>query len=134
MDNLTRKQRKLNMQRIQSKGSKLEQQVAERLRDRGIKFRKNVASLPGTPDIVLHKKKVIVFIDSCFWHFCRYHGNIPKSNTTYWLPKLRRNRIRDKEITKELQENGWLVIRIWEHSINRNIEECIEVICSKVGV
>jgi len=77
----------------------------------------------GKPDIVFPSKCVVVFLDSCFFHKCPYHYVQPKSNKQYWLPKIKRNTIRAKEVNKQLRKEGWKVIRIWEHSVKKNPEE-----------
>jgi len=71
----------------------------------------------GNPDFLDRKKKIVFFIDGCFWHKCPLHWNKPKSNKKYWLPKLERNVSRDKEIALAYQNSGWKVIRIWEHEL-----------------
>lgn len=63
-----------------------------------VRFRKNVKSLFGTPDIASKKYKIVIFVDSCFWHLCPEHGNIPKTNIEFWENKLIRNRQRDCEV------------------------------------
>ena len=79
--------------------SKLENMVTEELWSRGYRIRRNVRSLKGTPDIAIKKYKLVIFIDSCFWHLCPVHGKIPKSNVEFWTEKLRRNQQRDKDGT-----------------------------------
>ena len=81
-DKITLEQRRKNMQAIKSK-SKLEDLVARELWKRGIRYRRNVKTLFGKPDIAIQKYRVVIFIDSCFWHSCPVHGNIPKSNVEY---------------------------------------------------
>jgi DNA mismatch endonuclease (patch repair protein) len=75
------------------------------------------------PDIVFTRKKVAVFVDGCFWHVCPLHGSRPAVNQTYWSPKLARNVERDARNTKLLEESGWIVVRIWEHT---SIDEALE--------
>lgn len=67
------------------------------------------------PDVVFTRRKLAVFVDGCFWHQCPEHGTRPKDPTGYWTPKLQRNVERDLETTVALQEEGWVVLRIWEH-------------------
>ena len=67
------------------------------------------------PDIVFTRQRVAVFIDGCFWHQCPEHGVMPASNRDFWEPKLRANVQRDRRQTAQLEEDGWLVIRVWEH-------------------
>lgn len=126
MDNLSKEHRRKNMQNIRSSETSIEKLVRSELFKMGYRYRKNYNKLPGKPDIVFIKQKVAVFIDSCFWHICPYHFITPKSNTKYWIPKLRRNKVRDKEINNLLKKSGWRVIRIWEHSIKRDVKKCIK--------
>lgn len=102
------------MQAIKSH-SKLEEKVTKALWRHGVRFRKNVKSLPGKPDIAIKKYKLAIFIDSCFWHVCPTHGNMPKSNQDYWVKKLTRNQNRDQEINQYYNQKGWSLLRIWEH-------------------
>jgi len=70
---------------------------------------------PVRPDLVFPRARVAVFVDGCFWHACPIHGTQPKSNSTYWTPKLAENIERDRRNTKALEAAGWLVVRLWEH-------------------
>lgn len=92
--------------------SKLENKVSSALWNRGVRFRKNDKSLFGKPDISIKKYKIAIFIDSCFWHCCKEHGNQPKSNREYWDKKLKRNVERDKEVNHYYNEKGWHVKRV----------------------
>jgi len=67
-------------------------------------------------DIAFPSRKVAIFIDGCFWHGCAVHGNAPRTNTSYWGPKLARNRERDLRVDGLLTSEGWRVIRFWEHT------------------
>ena len=92
--------------------SKLEDIVAKELWKNGIRFRRNVSSLKGKPDIAIKKYKIVVFIDSCFWHCCPEHGNMPKTNIEYWTKKLARNKQRDIEINQYYIQQNWHLVRI----------------------
>lgn len=70
---------------------------------------------PIRPDIAFTRARVAVFVDGCFWHGCPDHGSAPKANASYWLPKIARNRERDREADRLLAAADWLVVRIWEH-------------------
>jgi DNA mismatch endonuclease, patch repair protein len=117
-DNLTKEQRKKNMRAIKSQ-SALENRVTKELWGMGFRFRKN-AKLFGKPDISIKKYKIVIFIDSCFWHCCPIHGNMPKSNKEYWEKKLKRNKNRDIEVNSIYKEKGWNILRIWEHELKEN--------------
>lgn len=98
---------------MDTKPEVLVRSVAHRL---GFRFRKNVRTLPGKPDLVLKKHRSVIFVHGCFWH--RHEGcrrsNLPKSNQQYWRPKLERNVARDIEHVRELEALGWRVLVIWE--------------------
>jgi DNA mismatch endonuclease (patch repair protein) len=88
------------------------------LHRRGLRFRVDRAPLPGfrsRADIVFGPARVAVYVDGCFWHSCPEHGTRPKANAEWWEQKLRRNRERDAETDRVLREQGWEVMRIWEH-------------------
>ena len=130
-DKITKDQRSKVMKSIRAQ-SKLENQVSKALWRKGLRFRKNVRSLYGTPDISIKKYKVVIFIDSCFWHSCPLHGKMPKSHQEFWQKKLQRNVEHDKEVTSYYLDKGWNIMRIWEHDINENFEQIIEIILSFV--
>ncbi|HET7484940.1 MAG TPA: very short patch repair endonuclease [Solirubrobacterales bacterium] len=85
----------------------------------GLRFRKDLLLKLGAgrvrPDIVFTRSKVAVFVDGCFWHLCPEHGQIPKANRAYWEPKLVRNVERDRRNDVALIEDGWRVLRFFEH-------------------
>jgi DNA mismatch endonuclease, patch repair protein len=122
-DNLTKEQRKKNMRAIKSQ-SALENKVTKELWRMGIRFRKN-ANLFGKPDISIKKYKIVIFIDSCFWHRCPLHGNLPKSNKDYWEKKLERNKLRDIEVNQYYVDKGWNILRVWEHEFKACYQEAI---------
>lgn len=70
---------------------------------------------PIRVDLAFPKRRIAVFVDGCFWHGCPQHGNVPRSNPTYWETKLARNRRRDTETSALLTKAGWNVVRVWEH-------------------
>ena len=128
MDNLTPEQRRKNMQRIRSEGTTPERIIMDELQKRKIYFEKHVKSILGKPDIVFRRKKVIVFIDSDFWHGHPERFVLPKTNTDYWKKKIERNKQRDRQVTKTLQEEGWTVIRLWEYDVKHNLDDCMRKI------
>lgn len=104
------------MSRVRSTDTKLELRVRSALHHRGLRFRVRNTIL-GRPDVVFGPARVLVFIDSCFWHGCSEHPRAPKSRLDYWKPKLEANIERDRRNTETLMNDGWLVIRIWEHEL-----------------
>ena len=106
--------------------SKLENKVSKALWAKGLRFRKNDKKLFGKPDISIKKYKIVIFIDSCFWHHCEIHGHIPKSNQEYWIKKINRNIERDKKVTQYYKEKNWHIIRLWEHQLKKtNFENTV---------
>lgn len=136
MDDLTPEQRKKNMRAIRSKDTTIELALRKALWQRGIRYRKNYKGLIGKPDIVITKYRIAVFCDSDFWHGYDWENRKAriKSNQNYWIPKIERNMKRDREVTATLVEQGWIVLRFWEHTIRKELEECVDDIQEAVDV
>jgi DNA mismatch endonuclease (patch repair protein) len=120
------------MAKIRSKNTKPEKMLRSRLHKAGFRFRIHRNDLPGKPDIVFSKQKVIVFVHGCFWHFhkdCR-EGRIPSSNSVFWENKLKRNIRTDQRNIEKLRIDGWKVIVIWECEIENNLEESMKKVLS----
>lgn len=117
--------RSFNMSRIQSKDTKPEIFVRSFLFSKGFRFRKNVKSLPGSPDVVLRKYGVVIFINGCFWHGhdCK-KAKLPKSRTDFWRCKILKNKERDNKSKDLLNKANWKVIVLWQceisNKVNRN--------------
>lgn len=136
MDDLTPEQRKKNMRAIRSKDTTIELALRKALWQRGIRYRKNYKGLIGKPDIVITKYRIAVFCDSDFWHGYDWENRKAriKSNQNYWIPKIERNMKRDREVTAALVEQDWIVLRFWEHTIRKELEECVDDIQEAVDV
>ncbi len=132
MDNLTKEQRRKNMQHIKAKDTSIEVKLRKSLWNKGYRYRKNCDGLPGKPDIVLTKYKIAIFCDSEFFHGKDWEVLKPRleksNNSQYWISKISRNRERDDEINKRLLFEGWTVIRFWGKDIVKNADECVRVI------
>ena len=132
-DRLTPAQRHRCMSHIRSKDTKPELKVRRWLWTHGYRYRLNVKSVPGKPDIVMRKYKTAIFVNGCFWHGHKVifptvetcHGaslqivnssccKIPNTSRDFWVAKIRRNQERDQQNYKVLEENGWQVIVVWE--------------------
>ncbi|OUQ84140.1 very short patch repair endonuclease [Massilimicrobiota sp. An105] len=104
------------MSHIRGKDTKPEIKVRKYLYHHGFRYRKNDRGLPGTPDIVVLKYKVAIFVNGCFWHHhynCKY-ATIPKTRKEYWLPKIQRNIDNDIKHYKQLEDMDYRVIVVWE--------------------
>ena len=128
MDNLTQKQRSYCMSRVKGKDTGLEKAVRSELHKRGLRFRKHTGKLPGKPDIVFVKAKVVVFLDGDFWHGYRF-PQWEKTLAKFWRNKIGETRKRDQRNFAKLRRMGWRVIRIWEHSIEKDLDGVVKKIC-----
>ena len=130
-DTMTPEQRHRCMSQIHSKGTKPEVKVRKWLWSHGYRYRLNVKSVPGKPDIVMRPYRTAIFVNGCFWHGHNVQleaaqvdslklivdsscCKIPTTNREFWVAKIHRNQERDQENYRVLQENGWHVIIIWE--------------------
>jgi len=114
-DTLTPQQRSYCMSKIKSKNTSLELRLKKSLHN--FEYQPKIF---GNPDFIYFKKKIVLFIDGCFWHMCPKHFIKPKTNKSYWMPKLKRNVVRDKEIRIAYKIAGWKVISVWEHELNKH--------------
>jgi DNA mismatch endonuclease (patch repair protein) len=114
-DRFTKAQRSYIMSRI--KGSNTKPEIRIKALMKALGFRYQPKGIYGRPDFANTKEKIAVFVDGCFWHKCPKHYRKPKSNLSYWSPKLTRNVKRDLKVNATLRGEGWRVIRVWEHAI-----------------
>ena len=122
------------MSRIRSKDTSPEVSVRSYLFKRGFRFRKNVKTLPGKPDIVLPKYKAVIFINGCFWHHhenCRLAAT-PKSRTEFWLTKFEKNISNDKRNCQQLEASGWKVITVWECELKKDFVACMDSLVEQI--
>lgn len=131
MDNLTAEQRSYCMSRVKGKDTGIERRVRSELHRRGFRFRKHFRQLPGNPDVVFTRARVAVFVDGDFWHGYRLM-EWEETLTPFWRVKIRRNVERDKKNHRMLRKSGWVVIRLWQHDIERNLQRCIDRIATAV--
>jgi DNA mismatch endonuclease (patch repair protein) len=103
------------MSRVTNKDSAAEMSLRISLFHERLRYRLHRRTEGVIVDIVFVSARVAVFVDGCFWHGCPKHATYPKSNQSYWLPKLAENRERDKRQSAKLRRTGWRVIRVWEH-------------------
>lgn len=131
-DVLTKEQRHKNMKNIRSKDTSIELVLRKALWRKGYRYRKNYKLLPGRPDIVLIKYKIVIFCDSEFFHGKDWEVLKPRlekgDNGEFWINKISRNMERDDEIDKRLLFEGWTVIRFWGRDIKKRTDECVKVI------
>jgi len=120
--------RSYTMSRIRSKDTSIEVLLRKALWHAGIRYRKNYAKLPGTPDIAITKHQIAIFCDGEFWHGKDWESKKSRiqNNRDYWVNKIDRNIDRDNEVNRRICGNGWTVMRFWGNEIHDNLNGCVE--------
>lgn len=123
------------MSSIKSKDTKPELAIRQALWHDGLRYRVNCRGLPGKPDIVFTRARIVVFCDGDYWHghnwAVRGLSSLDEElqqYSDYWQQKIKGNVTRDKVNTESLEASGWLVIRLWESDIKKHLDDCVEII------
>jgi DNA mismatch endonuclease (patch repair protein) len=127
-DMYSKEKRSEIMSKVRSKNTKIELEVRKALWARGVRYRIHNSNIPGTPDISSKKNKVAVFLDGCFWHGCKKHGSIPKTNTKFWKDKINENIKRREKVKTELKKEGFTVLEYYECDLRKNMAGIIDEI------
>jgi DNA mismatch endonuclease, patch repair protein len=134
-DAMSHAARSLLMSKVRGRGNRsTEARVQGALVSRGLRgWVKHPAQVPGRPDFYFPRRRLALFVDGCFWHGCpRCARAVPRSRTTFWRNKLRANKNRDRRVGKLLRQQGYRVVRVWEHELAnprwfKRLQETIEV-------
>lgn len=119
-DILTSRQRSERMRRIRSRDTAWELDFRRWLWRLGLRYRVHYGR--HRIDVAFVGGRLAVFLDSCFWHLCPEHGELPETNRHLWRRKLEGNRARDARTTRSLRREGWAVLRLWSHDFVSNPE------------
>lgn len=122
------------MSGIQSKNTKPEMLVRQYLHAQGFRYRLHTRELPGAPDLVLPKYRVVIFVHGCFWHRhagCRFATH-PASNIERWKTKFQSNLERDAKNVAALQATGWCVLVVWECELKREPLDRVQRLASEI--
>ena len=137
-DVFSKEKRSQVMSRIRGRGNKeTELAVALLLRRHRMSGWRRHPAIFGRPDFVFRKRRVVVFVDGCFWHSCKQHANLPANNRRFWAEKLAANKKRDRVVSAELRRAGWRVVRVWEHDLRqpekvvRRIAQALDAVGTK---
>ena len=124
----TTKVRSKLMSKIKVKNTKPELIFRKELWRRGIRYRIDYKKLPGKPDIISKKYKLIIFIDGEFWHGYNWQEKKKKikANRKFWIPKIERNMQRDRQNNEKLEKMGYKVFRFWEHEVRKGLSKCLD--------
>lgn len=130
MDNLTKEQRRKNMQAIRSSNTKAEILLAKALFSKGYRYRKNNKNVFGTPDLTFKKIKLAIFVDGEFWHGKDWENrkNKIETNKEYWIKKIESNIKRDIKVNDILLSQNWTVLRFWAKDIEKKLDYCVSKI------
>lgn len=135
-DIFSRRKRSEVMSLIRSKNTKPElamrKLISSVIYPLGYRYRINYRKLPGRPDVVFVSRKIAVFVDGAFWHGYDFRNTSRRLPKKYWLPKIKRNIMRDAEISLKLRKMGWKVIRIWDHEIKETPDKALDKVLSCV--
>jgi DNA mismatch endonuclease (patch repair protein) len=126
----TSKERSEIMRKIKGRDTKPEIILRKSLWARGYRYRISPKDMPGKPDIVFRKNKLVIFVDGEFWHGYDWDNKKRriKNNREYWLPKIEKNMARDSNNNSYYKYNGWRVLRFWQNDIMKNLTNCIDQI------
>jgi DNA mismatch endonuclease (patch repair protein) len=114
------------MSNIRGKDTKIELTIRKKLWARGIRYRIHCDNVPGAPDICNVSKKIVVFIDGCFWHGCPHCSKkLPDTNKVFWKKKIESNKKRRKKVLSELNDLGYNVFQFWECEIKNNPDKIV---------
>lgn len=130
----TTKERSRLMSRIKGKNTTPELSLRKALWEKGVRYRIDFALLPGKPDIVISKYKIVIFVDGEFWHGYKWEEKRKriKSNRGFWIPKIERNIQRDRNNNERLELMGYTVFRFWESEVKKNLDSCVAVVINHI--
>ena len=122
------------MSRVHLKRGPVESKLAKALWHRGIYYRLNVRKLPGSPDIVIRKYKIVIFVDGEFWHGKDWEQKKEKlkNNKSYWIEKIEENMARDKRVDEQYIREDWTVLRFWSKQVEKELDWCVESVMAAV--
>ena len=124
------------MQHVKNKDSQIELKLRRALWHKGLRYKKNLRSVFGCPDIVFTRLKIAVFCDSEFWHGYDWENRKHdfKSHQEFWIPKIEKNIKRDMEVNEKLKAEGWTVLRFFGNEIKKNLDGCVEKVLDTVKI
>ncbi|HTF80307.1 MAG TPA: very short patch repair endonuclease [Cytophagales bacterium] len=131
----TTRQRSKIMSRIRGQDTTPEKKIKKALWAAGVRYKRSNKSLMGKPDIQLLRYNIVIFIDGDFWHGFDWENRRHKinSNKNFWIPKIERNMQRDKQVNAALSQQGFIVLRFWEHEIKNEFGKCLLHILNEIN-
>ena len=136
IDRISEAHRSWNMSRIKGANTKPEIQLRSLLHGAGYRFRLHVPYLPGRPDIVLKKFRMVIFVHGCYWH--RHRGcpntTFPGTRSEFWQEKFDATVKRDKRKAEELMSLGWRVVTVWECELKKDAQAVLERVQEEIKI
>lgn len=128
----SKEKRSYNMSMIKGSNTKPEIALRAALWNGGHRYRLKNRDIHGNPDLTFRRAKLAIFVDGCFWHKCPDHFIQPKNNKKFWADKINRNIARDSQVNENLKKEGWIVLRFWEHEIQKDMPRVLKIISSTI--
>lgn len=123
------------MRAVRARNTSPEMALRRSLRAQGFRgYRVSPRQVRGAPDVTYLGLRLAVFVDGCYWHGCPQHCRKPSSNTEYWHTKIARNIERDQAATEALRQEGWTVLRIWEHELRHDAKPAAQRVIDTVAM
>lgn len=127
MDIYSKEKRSEVMSKVRSRNTKsTELKLIRIFKENHITGWRRTYPMLGKPDFVFPKKRIVIFVDGCFWHGHNCRNVTPEDNAEYWIQKKARNKARDELVTEQIKSKGWTVIRIWECELTRKRQDILE--------
>lgn len=127
-DTVPKEERSIIMSKIRSRNTSIELNLRHELFQKGFRNYRIKNTIYGKPDLIFPKQKIAIFIDWCFWHWCKKCLRMPHTNKKYWKQKIENNILRDKLVNKVLKKEWRKILRFWEHQIKKELNSVIEKI------
>jgi DNA mismatch endonuclease (patch repair protein) len=132
VDQFTKEKRSQIMRSVRTQDTAPEIRLRRALWKAGLRYRTRTQIERAKPDVAFLGKRVLVFVDGCFWHGCPHHYTKPVENAAFWQAKIEKNRARDARNNQTLEARGWRVLRFWECEVEKELERVVDRIKSRL--
>ncbi len=128
MDQFTKEKRSEIMRSVRNQDTAPEIRLRRALWKAGLRYRIRKRVEKAKPDLAFLGKRLLVFVDGCFWHGCPRHYTKPAENAAFWVAKIEKNRARDARNNQMLEAKGWKVVRVWECEVEKELDRVVDEI------
>lgn len=128
MDQFTKEKRSEIMRSVRTRDTAPEIRLRQALWKAGLRYRTRTRIEGAKPDVAFLRKRILVFVDGCFWHGCPRHYTKPVENAAFWTAKVEKNRARDARNNQALADKGWKVLRFWECEVEKELDRVVATI------